>query len=294
MIIFNGKQFSNNLLEDLKKRISFLSFKPEFSDILIGYDGPSTRYVKMKKTIAENLGINFISANLDKNVNTEDIILKIKELSMCANMCGIIVQLPLPNHIDTQKVLDSIPLELDVDGLSSEYSNLFYNTKSFENMFIMPTVSAVKKILDQAISSNLENENIVIVGQGRLIGKPITHLLQNKTNTTHLLGGQIKTIDSQTNENLKKEILKNADVIITAVGKTKIINGNDIKDGVIIIDAGTLEVENVLLGDVDFETASQKASFITPTPGGVGPVTVACLMENIVINAEHKNNLMIK
>ena len=294
MVIFNGKEFSKSILEDLKKRISLLSFVPEFSDILIGNDGPSLRYVNMKKNIAEDLMISFIDGNLDKSCTTESVINKIKELVLRPNICGIIVQLPLPNHIDTQKVLDFIPLDLDVDGLSNTYSNSFYNTQDFTDMLIMPTVSAVKKILDEAVNNNSSSanfeeggKNIAIVGQGRLVGKPITHLLQIQ-NTLIRKGGQVKIIDSQTDEILKKEILKNADIIITAVGKPGIIKGNEIKQDVIVIDAGTLEIENVLLGDIDFETVSQKASFVTPTPGGVGPVTVACLMENIISSAEKK------
>lgn len=286
-MIFNGKEFSNLILNDLKKRIDNLDFVPEFSDILVGSDGPSLRYVNMKKRIAEQIGINFIDGNLPNNTTTQDIIEKIKELSLRPNMCGIIVQLPLPDNIDTQKVLDSIPIELDVDGLSSEYCNLFYNTKSFENMLIMPTVSAVNKILYQATNNNLAQKNIAIVGQGKLVGKPITHLLQTQNTLIHS-GGQVKIIDSQTDENLKKEILENADIIITAVGKPGIITGNEIKQDVIVIDAGTLEIENVLLGDVDFESVKDKVSFITPTPGGVGPVTVACLMENIIKVSEKK------
>lgn len=281
-MVFNGKEFSQSILADLKNRISLLNFVPEFSDILVGDNGPSVRYVNMKKRIAQDLGINFIDGNLDESCTTEDVVNKIKELSKRDNICGIIVQLPLPSHIDTQEVLNSVPLNLDVDGLSAEYSNLFYGSENFNNMFIMPTVSAVKKILDQANDTNLTGKSIAIVGQGRLVGKPITHLLKSS-------GAVIKTIDSSTDEDVKKEILKLADVIITAVGKPGIITGGDIKDGVIIIDAGTLEVENVLLGDTEFESASIKTSFITPTPGGVGPVTVACLMENVVINAENKN-----
>lgn len=291
-MVFNGKEFSQSIFTDLKNRISLLTFKPEFSDILVGNNGPSVRYVNMKKKTAHSLGINFIDGNLSESVTTDDVVNKIKELSNRPNMCGIIVQLPLPSHIDTDLVLSSVPLKLDVDGLSKEYMDLFYGTNSHTGMLIMPTVSAVHKILNKAINNDFNNKNIAIVGQGRLVGKPITHLIESHEDFIHS-GGVVKTIDSSTDDDTKKEILKNADVIITAVGKPGVITGSDVKDGVVIIDAGTLEVENVLLGDTDFEGVVGKASFVTPTPGGVGPVTVACLMENIVIHAEYKNNLIV-
>ncbi len=291
-MVFNGKIFSEELINDFKKRISLLDFIPEFSDILVGNDGPSVRYVNMKKNIAEGLGIKFVSANLSSNVSTEMVINKINELKNIKNMCGIIVQLPLPNHINTEEVLNAIPNQLDVDGLSVNYNDNFYKTNDFSNLLIMPTVNAINKILNEAIKKNhiyfSTTKNFAIVGQGKLVGKPITHLLKSQSELIDL-GWEIKTIDIHTPDFIREQILKEADVIISAVGSPKIITGDQVRDGVVIIDAGTLEVENTLVGDTDFESVKDKASFITPTPGGVGPVTVACLMENIVINAELKN-----
>lgn len=307
-MIFNGREFRDDILNDLIKRISLLDFVPEFSDILVGDNGPSVRYVNMKKNIAEKIGIKFISANLPNNTTTDDILNKIKELSSRPNMCGVIVQLPLPENIDTTQILNAVPLNLDVDGLSEAYNNLFYQNDSLDKIpFIMPTVLAIKKILDQALSqlsytasidknNDLNSlKNIAIIGQGRLVGKPIFHLLKQevKTIVTNLVDRKdfefdIKTIDIDTNLVERNEILLNADIIITAVGKPNILTSEEIKEGVIVIDAGTLEVENVLVGDSDFENIKDKVSFITPTPGGVGPVTVACLMENITRVAQNK------
>lgn len=282
MKVFNAKEFTTQILADLKNEVSKFSFVPEFSDILVGTDGPSVRYVKMKAKTAESIGIKFVDGTLPENATTQEIIEKINELSMRPNMCGIIVQLPLPENIDTEAVLNAVPLNLDVDGLSQKYSDVFYNTSSFENILIMPTVLAIKKILDFSTWNNFRDKNIAIVGQGRLVGKPTAHLLKSFTNN-------IQTIDKNTAVDKRNEILKNADIVITAVGKPGIIIGDDVKQNVIVIDAGTLEVENVLLGDVDFETVSDKASFITKTPGGVGPVTVASLMENLVRSAKQKH-----
>lgn len=286
-MVFNGKEQSQKILADLKNRISLLGFVPEFSDILVGQDGPSTRYVNMKKNMAENLGINFISGDLPVSSSTLDVINKIKELSQRPNICGIIVQLPLPDHINTEDVLNAVPISLDVDGLSFEYSENFYSTLNHSGMCILPTVNAVNKILNQAIHDNLNVKNFAIVGQGRLVGKPITHLLKSQSELLDL-GWEIKTIDIDTPYFNREQILKEADVIISAVGSPDIITGDQVKDSVIIIDAGTLEVGNTLVGDIEFESIKEKASFITPTPGGVGPMTVACLMENVVVNAENK------
>ena len=290
-MIFNGKEFSQKILDDLKNKISSLDFVPEFSDILVGSDGPSLRYVNMKKNIAESLGIDFISGVLPVSSTTLDVINKIKEISLRPNICGIIIQLPLPDHINTQDVLNAVPVSLDVDGLSFEYSENFYSTLNHSGMCILPTVNAVNKILNQALNNNPQVsgiKNFAIVGQGRLVGKPITHLLKSQS-TLLDFGWEIKTINIDTPLSTKEQILKQADVVISAVGSPKIITGDQVKDGVIVIDAGTLEVGNTLVGDIDFESIKDKASFVTPTPGGVGPVTVACLMENVVINAINKN-----
>ena len=278
MEVFNGKLFRQKILDDVKNDIGILPFVPEFCDILVGSDGPSVRYVNMKKSMAKSLGINFIDENLNEDVTTDDIINSIKKILERPNICGIIVQLPLPNHIDTKRVLDSVPLPLDVDGLSNNYNDLFYGTDKFDGILIMPTVLAVRKILDTIYK---QGDCITIVGQGKLIGKPLNHLLKSESKN-------VETIDSKTSEIEKNKILKNTDILISAVGKPNIINGNDLKQGIKIIDAGTLEVENVLVGDVDFESVQSVAEFITPTPGGVGPVTVACLMNNVLEVAKLK------
>jgi len=286
-MVFNGNTSSALLLNELKQRVQILSFVPEFSDILVGNDGPSARYVRMKEKVAKEIGINFVSAELLGDVTTEDILEKIAELSSRPNMCGIIVQLPLPAHIDTARVLDAVPLVLDVDGLSQAYTDLFYATDSFDGMLLMPTVGAVNKILNQALYNNPTVTHIAVVGQGRLVGLPITHLLESQSKSLDL-GWEIKTVDIHTPYPSRDYVLKEADIVITAVGSPGIITGDQLKDGVIVIDAGTLEVGHVLLGDTDFKSVVEKSSFITPTPGGVGPMTVACLMENVVITAEKK------
>ncbi len=278
-MIFNGNNTSKEILESLKSRVADLPFVPEFSDILATNDGPSVRYVNMKKKIAEKVGIKFIDAVLPDSPTEQDIINKINEIALRPNVCGIIVQLPLPNDINIENVLNAVPLNLDVDGLSAEYNKMFYTSDNFENVLIMPTVLAIDKILNIAIADK-SGKKIAVVGQGRLVGQPLTHVLKSK-------GYSVDTINKDTNDTMRQDILQNADIVISAVGKPGLIKKDDVKNDVIVIDAGTMEMENTLVGDV-MPDVIDKASFMTPTPGGVGPMTVAALIENVVRVAEDK------
>lgn len=277
---FNGNAFRKTLLADLKARVAALPFVPEFSDILVGEGGVSERYVRMKEKTAESVGIRFIEARLPGNATTEEVLEKISELRTRPNMCGIIVQLPLPSHMDTQRIVDALPLSLDVDGLSMAYDELFYGTSVFDDMIIMPTASAVMKILG-VYDPNFTSKKTVVIGRGKLVGRPVIHLLESR-------GADVSNIVRETPIRERAEMLYTADIVITAVGQPGVLSGNDIRSGTCVIDAGTLEVDGEIRGDIDFDSVGRKASFVTPTPGGVGPVTVACLMENIVKVAEKK------
>ncbi len=278
-MIFNGKEESKKILDILRTEVSNLPFVPEFSDILVGHDGPSIRYVNKKKQVAESIGVKFIDSNFEEDATEDQIISRIKELSARPNMCGIIVQLPLPDNINTDNILNAVPIELDVDALSQKYNENFYNTDNFEGSIILPTVLAISNILKIA-TPDIRGKKIAIVGQGRLVGKPLAHFLKSQSDL-------VSTIDKNTDDSQKSEILKEADIVISAVGKPNLINKDDVKDGVIIIDAGTMEIENTLVGDVN-RIVEEKASFITPTPGGVGPMTVASLMQNVISVAKSK------
>lgn len=276
-MIFNGKEFSKKKLEELKEIVSSLPFVPEFSDVLVGDNGVSLRYVKMKRQISESIGIKFIEEFIPQNSDTNDVVSIIQKLASRKNMCGIIVQLPLPPELERQVILDAVPLHLDVDGLSTKYEDIFYQG---EEVNLMPTVSAIWEII-QSINFDFNNKNVVVVGQGKLVGKPLSFLF-TKNSIPH------KIINSKTDEATRIEILKEADMVVSAVGIENLINSSMLKNGVSIIDAGTLEVDNKLKGDVNPEFIHEKASFLTPTPGGVGPVTVVMLMKNIVSTAINK------
>jgi methylenetetrahydrofolate dehydrogenase (NADP+)/methenyltetrahydrofolate cyclohydrolase len=267
--ILDGRKISKDILEEIKKEVSMLPFVPVFCDVLVGDDIVSKQYVNLKRKKAESIGINFHDASFPSTVATEEVISKIHELNKMEYMCGIIVQLPLPSHLDTRAILDAIDPNLDVDCLGSFASKNFYEDNS---TLSFPTALACMRILEE-VKIDLSNSNVVVLGQGELVGKPVSHLL-TRNNIKHTC------LDSKS-ENTG-EVLKNADLIISGIGREYFIKSEMIKEGVSIIDAGTSESEGSVVGDVDFESVKDKVDFISPVPGGVGPVTVAMLFNNVL------------
>lgn len=281
MKIIDGKNLSKDILENVKASVATLPFVPVFCDVLVGADPASVQYVHIKSRKAESVGIKFHTANFPVSITTLELVEQIKVLNKVENMCGIIIQLPLPAHIDRRAVLDAIDPNLDVDCLGTVSSEKFYKN---QNEIGFPTALACMAVLD---SLNLENNpsaplrtrNILVLGQGTLVGKPVTALLKFR-------GLKVDTMTRST-EN-KEELIKNADIIISGLGVGKYLTGGMVKDGVVIIDAGTSEENGSIIGDVDMESVQDKASHLTPTPGGVGPVTVAMLLSNVLKVASSK------
>ncbi len=275
MQIINGKKIRDEILAKIKKEVANLPFAPIFCDILVGNNSSSWQYVKMKGKTAESVGIKFQNANFPASIDTEELIKEIKILNKIPNMCGIILQLPLPIHINRKEVLDAIDSHLDVDCLGSVASEKFYSG-STAGEISFPTALACIAVLD-SLNLNLTKKNIVILGQGNLVGKPVTALLKFR-------GLNPEIIRSKTEH--KEELIKKADVIISGIGKGKYITGDMIKRGAVLIDAGTSEEEGSIVGDVDLESVKDKTSFVSPVPGGVGPVTVAMLLNNVLTVAK--------
>jgi methylenetetrahydrofolate dehydrogenase (NADP+)/methenyltetrahydrofolate cyclohydrolase len=269
MQIIDGRKIKGEILEELKDKVESLPFPPIFCDILVGEDTVSASYVRIKGRAAESVGIKFKTVNFPENTTTEEVVEEINNLNKVPHMCGIIVQLPLPSHIEVQTVLDAISPTLDVDCLGSFNSQNFYSDKGGIGY---PTALACMKLLD-SLNLKLEDKNIIVLGRGKLVGLPVTHLLESRVL-------KVTVINSKTENS--ESIIKEADVIISAIGKGKFITGDMVKEGVVIIDAGTSEENGSVVGDVNIESFQNKASFITPTPGGVGPVTVATLLENVL------------
>lgn len=275
MEIIDGRKVRDAILAKVEKRIRALPFKPIFCDVLVGDNDVAAQYVRMKERTAESIGLKVVHGVYPGNITTEELIQELKRLSALPNMAGLIVQLPLPQGLDTRRVLDAIAPNVDVDATSTVSSDLFYGNKA---SYLFPTAAASVTLVDSFVP-DLTGKKIVVVGQGMLVGRPVTHLLRSR-------GLDVATIDRETKN--PDEILKEADVIVTGVGKAKLINGNNIKKGVVIVDAGTSESNGAIVGDVDRETVEPLAAAISPVPGGVGPVTVAMLMQNVVISAERQ------
>ncbi len=277
MQIIDGRKIKEEILKELNEKVEALPFPPIFCDILVGDDKVSALYVRIKELAAESIGIKFKSVNFPLSVTTEEILEEIDNLNRIPLLCGIIIQLPLPPHIDKQAVLDAIDPSLDVDCLGSFNNEIFYN---IGGNIGYPTALACMKLLD-SLNLDLENKNIVILGRGKLVGLPVAHLLERR-------GLKVSVVHSQTENS--SEIILNADVIISATGRGRYITGDMTKEGVVIIDAGTSEENGSVVGDVDIESFAGKNAFITPTPGGVGPVTVAILLENVLKVANQKKH----
>ena len=274
-IIIDGRKIRDEILTEIKKEVASLPFRPVFCDVLVGEDPASVQYVEMKAKVAESVGILFHKAIFSKDIKTEDLIVEIKKINEISNICGIIVQLPLPENLDKKIILDAIDVRLDVDCLGSVSSEKFYKG---EQTLGFPTALACVKILD-SLNISFKNKKFVVLGEGELVGKPVSALLRFDE-------AIVETINSLT-EN-KAEIIKEADVIISGMGDGKYLKGDMIKSGSVIIDAGTSESNSSIVGDVDLESVKGVASFVSPVPGGVGPVTVAMLLNNVLQVAKNK------
>lgn len=275
MKIIDGRKIKRDILSEIKNQAEGLSFRPVFTDVLVGDDPASVMYVKMKANTAESVGMDFHTANFKTDITTEELIKEIEFLNKLPNMCGIIIQLPLPKHIEYKRVLNAIDPRLDVDCLGEVNSDNFYNGIMSLGF---PAALACMELLN-SLELDLKTNNVAVLGQGLLVGKPVTKLLQ-------MMGLTPEIITRDTKNNLER--IKNADIIISGIGQAKYINGSMIKKGAIVIDAGASELDGSIVGDVDLESVRDVASYVSPVPGGVGPTTVAMLFKNVLQVANKK------
>lgn len=275
MQIIDGKKISEGILFEIKEKVSALPERPLFVDFLIGDDIVSRQYVRIKQKTAEKAGMDFEGVFLPENVDTDEAVAKIREYNGVKRVCGIIVQLPLPTHIDTRAVLNAIDPALDVDVLGSAASKAFYANQS---KMSPPTALACMRILGE-MDIDLSGANVAVLGAGELVGKPVSAMLDRK-------GVKHELLDSKSPN--RAEVLRNADLIISGIGVEGYIKGDMIKSGASIIDAGTSESGGSVVGDADFDSVGDRARYITPVPGGVGPVTVAMLLSNVLQVAQSK------
>ena len=273
MKIIDGRTIRDEILSTLRERVAALPFRPVFCDVLVGDDAASVQYVAMKCKVAESLGIATHTAAFPADITTEALAAEIAGIAAIPHMAGVIVQLPLPKHIDQRTILNAVPAHLDVDALGEEASNRFYANRP---TFILPTAEAVIAVLG-SLDIELAGKHIVVVGRGMLVGRPVAHLLKHR-------GLTVESVDSATRH--PKAIYRSADILISAAGKAGLVTGDLLKPGVILIDAGTSESNGGVTGDIDRASVEPVAAMLSPVPGGVGPVTVAMLMNNVVTSAE--------
>ena len=275
MEILDGKYTSSVILQDLKTEIQRYLQEgkrtPRIDILLVGDDYASQMYVNMKEKKALDLGISVNVHNFEKDINENDLVKLISQLNNDKSVDGIMVQLPMPKHINESEVLESILPFKDVDGLTS--TNLGKLFKNDSSAIAPATAKGVIKLLDK-YNIQIEGKNAVVVGRGDISGLPIAAMLQNRNATI--------TICHSHTQNLK-DICKDADILVSSIGRPEYINSEYVKNGSIVIDVGTnRNSEGKLVGDVDFNSVKDIAGYITPVPGGVGPMTIACLFDNLI------------
>ncbi len=273
MILIDGKKEAANLREDLKKEVSHLKTKynkvPGLTVILIGDLAPSQIYVRNKERSAKEVGLKSEVIKYPDNVEEIEILNKIDELNKDHTVSGILVQLPLPKHINKKKVIEAIIPEKDVDGFHPV--NVGNLSSGYESS--IPCTPLGCYLLIKKVEPNLSGKKAVIIGRSNLNGKPMTQLLLKENCTV--------TITHSKTKDLKGECLK-GDVVVAAVGIPELVKGDWIKKDSIVIDVGINKTEKGIVGDVAFEEVSKIAKAITPVPGGVGPMTIACLLKNTI------------
>ena len=273
MILIDGKKEAGLLRLKLKKEVNELKKKfndvPGLTVILIGKLAPSQIYVKNKEKSAKEVGLNSDVIKYPEDVDEKTVLKKIKDLNENKSISGILVQLPLPKHIDKKKVIESIIPSKDVDGFHPV--NVGNLSSGYESS--IPCTPLGCYLLLKKVEPNLSGKKAVIIGRSNLNGKPMAQLLLKENCTV--------TITHSKTKNLKSECLE-ADIIIAAVGIPKLVKGDWVKKDSIIIDVGINKTDKGIVGDVDFDEVSKKAKALTPVPGGVGPMTIACLIKNTI------------
>ena len=288
--ILDGKKTSQRIKEEIKIKVDKLILDdkrpPHLAAILVGEDGASLTYVTNKVLSCKQVGFKSSLIRLPESISEKDLLMEIQKLNKNKEIDGFIVQLPLPNHINDEKVLLTVRADKDVDGFHPEnFGRMALNMESF----IPATPFGIVELLDR-YNIDLNGKSAVIIGRSNIVGRPISILLSRKAK----IGNSTVTVVHSRTKNLEF-YTKNADIIVSALGVPGFLKGNMVKDGVIIVDVGITRVKDSskqkgysIKGDVDFDSVYEKASFITPVPGGVGPMTIASLLIN-TLKAYNKN-----
>lgn len=273
MEILDGKKVSAKVRKNLKLEVDNLKkegIKPKLAVIMVGDDIASKVYVRNKNKACEEIGIEYEEFLLNTDTTMEELLNVIDNLNKNQNIDGILLQSPIPKHLDINKAFRAILPEKDVDGFHPINAG---KLSIGEKCFVPCTPHGVVKIMEE-YNIETEGKNVVIVGRSNIVGKPLIQCMLQKNATVTVCHSKTKNLE---------EFTKKADILIVAIGKPKFITENMVREGVVVIDIGiNRNEEGKIMGDVDFDNVSKKASYITPVPGGVGPMTVAMLMENVV------------
>ena len=291
MILLDGKITSNDIKneigESVKKRKSEGKKTPHLAAVLVGSDGASMTYVNSKVKACERIGFKSTLVKHDEDISEETLLNEIEKLNNNDDIDGFIVQLPLPKQIDEQKVIMAVDPEKDVDGFHPV--NVGKMTLDLP-AFISATPYGILELLER-YKVEVSGKHVVVIGRSHIVGRPLSILLSQK----RTVGNATVTVVHSRTQNLK-EFTQNADIIVAALGMPEFLTGEMVKDNVVIIDVGITRVDDQsrprgyrLAGDVHFESVSKKASYITPVPGGVGPMTIAMLLKNTLLACQNKD-----
>lgn len=275
--ILSGKELAQKIKDQVAREIKEKNLTPHLAVIRVGEDAASQIYIKGKIKACQEVGINLQEIALAEKASQEELERIIKELNNDSSIDALLVQLPLPKHLEPRSIINCIDIKKDVDGLTA--TNLGY-LFSGEPKIIPATPLGIVELLKEN-KIQIEGKKAVVVGRSNLVGRPIAALLEQANATVTVCHRHTKNLG---------EITKQADILICAVGKPALITKDMVKKGAVVIDVGINRIEGKLIGDVDFEQVKEVASAISPVPGGVGPLTVACLLKNIVKLTEQNKN----
>lgn len=265
--IIDGKRISEKILNELKSKIKNMGQKPGLALVLVGDNPASEIYVNFKEKTCKEVGFYCERYNLDKNTGEIDLLKLVNELNQKKEIHGILVQLPLPKQIDGHLVINSILPHKDVDG----FTPLNLGNLISENIMIAPATARAVLHLIESTGIDIEGKNAVVVGRSTIVGKPTAMMLLEKNATVTICHSKTKNLAEHT---------KKADILVVAAGKPKLIKKEMLKENAVVIDVGINRVDGKITGDIDFDDVKEIAGYITPVPGGVGPMTIAMLMDN--------------
>ena len=280
--IINGKEVSLKVKTEVKQEVAILKSKGievGLAVVIVGNNAASRVYVNAKKKACEDVGINSYEYALSEETTQDELLKLVEKLNNDNNVNGILVQLPLPKHIDENLIINTISPDKDVDAFHPfNVGKIMIGDYSF-----LPCTPAGVMELIESTGVEISGKDCVVIGRSNIVGKPMAMLLLHKSGTVTICHSRTKNLP---------EICKKADIIVAAVGKANFVTADMVKDGAVVIDVGMNRLDNgKLCGDVDYDSVFEKASFITPVPGGVGPMTIAMLMKNTLTSAKIKNEI---